>query len=180
VGIVGLATIDICDRQCELVTLDAFHEGQGVGSLLLNAVTEEARRHECRRLWLITTNDNLGALRFYQRRGLRLVAVHRGAVDEARSLKPSIALVEIELGYRLARGHWGEGFANEAEAAWLAVAFGHLQLERIVAVARAQHVASQRVMKKIGMTYEGTQGSDVVYAATRGGRKEPTAKRRTP
>ena len=48
----------------------------------------------CRRLWLITTNDNLDALRFYQRRGLRLAALRPGAVDESRAaLKPSIAEV---------------------------------------------------------------------------------------
>ena len=88
--LVGLATLDIRDRQCELVTLDAFAEGQGVGSALLSAVTDEARRHRCRRLWLITSNDNLRALRFYQRRGLRLAALHRGAIDEARQLKPEI------------------------------------------------------------------------------------------
>jgi GNAT superfamily N-acetyltransferase len=88
--IVGLATFDIRDAQCELVTLDAFLQGRGIGSALLDGVTEVARRQACRRLWLITTNDNLRALRFYQRRGLRLVAVHRGAVDAARLLKPSI------------------------------------------------------------------------------------------
>jgi ribosomal protein S18 acetylase RimI-like enzyme len=76
-----------------LVTLDAFTEGQGIGSALLDAVTDEARRQGCRRLWLITTNDNLHALRFYQRRELRLVSVHRDAVDDARQLKPSIPLV---------------------------------------------------------------------------------------
>ena len=91
--IVGLTTFDIRDEQCELVTLDAFTEGRGIGSALLDAVTEVARRQACRRLWLITTNDNLRALRFYQRREMRLVAVHRGAVDEARQLKPSIAFV---------------------------------------------------------------------------------------
>jgi ribosomal protein S18 acetylase RimI-like enzyme len=89
-GVVGLATYDVRDGECELVTLDAFTQGRGIGSALLDAVAEEARREGCRRLWLITTNDNLRALRFYERRGLRLVAVHRGAVDEARRLKPSI------------------------------------------------------------------------------------------
>ena len=88
--LVGLATCDIRDGQCELVTLDAFAKGQGIGSALLSAVTKEARRHRCRRLWLITSNDNLDALRFYQRRGLRLAALHRGAIDEARRLKPEI------------------------------------------------------------------------------------------
>ena len=45
------------------------------------------------RLWLVTTNDNLDALRFYQRRGLRITAVAAGAVDEARKIKPGIPLL---------------------------------------------------------------------------------------
>ena len=53
---------------------------------------DEARRHGARRLWLVTTNDNTHALRFYQRRGFDLVRLDRGAVDRARVLKPSIPL----------------------------------------------------------------------------------------
>lgn len=79
---VGLATYCIADGQCELVSIDALVPGQGVGTALLVAAKDVALTEGCRRLWLITTNDNLDALRFYQRRGLRLVAVHPGAVDE--------------------------------------------------------------------------------------------------
>ncbi|HEY7042846.1 MAG TPA: GNAT family N-acetyltransferase [Nocardioidaceae bacterium] len=88
---VGLATFDIQDDACEVVTIDAFVGGTGVGSSLLSAVVDEARAHGCRRLWLITTNDNMRALRFYQRRGLRLAALHRDALALSRRLKPSIA-----------------------------------------------------------------------------------------
>jgi GNAT superfamily N-acetyltransferase len=91
--IVGLATYRLDDGDCELVSLDALRRGEGVGSALLARVGEEAARRGHRRLWLITTNDNLDAIRFYQRRGMRLVAVHRGAVDEARRVKPSIPLI---------------------------------------------------------------------------------------
>jgi ribosomal protein S18 acetylase RimI-like enzyme len=91
--IVGLATYDVRDGQCEVLTLNAFTQGRGIGSALLDAVAEEARQRACKRLWLITTNDNMRALRFYQRRGLRLVAVHRGAVDDARRLKPTLPAV---------------------------------------------------------------------------------------
>jgi GNAT superfamily N-acetyltransferase len=91
--IVGLATFRMADGDCELVSLNALRERQGIGSALLRRVGEEAARHGCRRLWLITTNDNLGAIRFYQRCGMRLTAVHRGAVDEARRIKPSIPLI---------------------------------------------------------------------------------------
>ena len=44
----------------------------------------------CNRLWVITTNDNLDALRFYQRRGFRITKVHTDALTERRKLKPEI------------------------------------------------------------------------------------------
>jgi GNAT superfamily N-acetyltransferase len=91
--IVGLATFDVADDQCELVTLDALDRGRGIGSALLETVAQRAAERGCARLWLITSNDNLDATRFYQRRGLRLVAVHRGAIDEARRIKPSIPII---------------------------------------------------------------------------------------
>ncbi len=74
---------------------------------------------------------------------------------------------EIELGYRFVRSRWGQGFATEAAAAWLRVGFEQLELERIVAVARADHLASRRVMEKIGMTIEAFEGLDVVYVIRR-------------
>jgi GNAT superfamily N-acetyltransferase len=93
--IVGLATYDVAGAECELVTLDALVRLEGIGTALLARVSEEAGARGCRRLWLVTTNDNLDAVRFYQRRGMRLVAVHRGAVDEARRLKPSIPAIGL-------------------------------------------------------------------------------------
>jgi GNAT superfamily N-acetyltransferase len=68
--------------------------GQGVGSALLDAARGELRVAGVRRIWLVTTNDNLDALGFFQRRGWRLAAARPGAVDEARrTLKPSIGEV---------------------------------------------------------------------------------------
>ncbi len=86
----GLATYTISRGECVLLTLNAFEPGRGVGAALLAAVTEEARRAGCRRLWLTTSNENARAIGFYEHCGMRLVAVHRGAVDEARRLKPAI------------------------------------------------------------------------------------------
>ncbi len=63
---------------------------------------------------------------------------------------------EIELGYRLAKAYWGRGYATEAARAWLAHGFETLGLKRIVAVTHPEHVASQRVLEKIGMRREGT------------------------
>jgi GNAT superfamily N-acetyltransferase len=91
--LVGLATFALGDAECELVTLNALRQQRGVGSVLLARVAEQAAARGCRRVWLITTNDNVNAIRFYQRRGMRLIAVHRGAVDEARRIKPAIPVI---------------------------------------------------------------------------------------
>ena len=107
---IGLLTFFIEADECEVTSLDSLHEGQGIGSRLIDKVIEEARARNCRRLFLITTNDNLNALGFYQKRGFALVAVHRGAVNESRKRKPTIPLVgmngiplrdEIELEMKL-------------------------------------------------------------------------------
>jgi GNAT superfamily N-acetyltransferase len=108
--IVGLVTYSVQHRECEVVTLNSVSQGMGVGTALLNAVKAVALRTGCSRLWVTTTNDNLRALGFYQRRGYELVAVHRGALERSRRLKPSIPLTsadgipmrdEIELEYRI-------------------------------------------------------------------------------
>jgi GNAT superfamily N-acetyltransferase len=76
-----------------LTSLNAVAAGKGVGSALLAAVENAVRAAGACRLWLITTNDNVDALRFYQRRGFRLTRLHAGAVDEARRLKPTIPAI---------------------------------------------------------------------------------------
>ena len=53
-------------------------------------VAAEARQRRCQEIHLTTTNDNIGALRFYQRRGFRLACVRPGAVDRSRERKPDI------------------------------------------------------------------------------------------
>ncbi|MEY9844668.1 GNAT superfamily N-acetyltransferase [Streptacidiphilus sp. BW17] len=88
--VVGLLTYTLSPGGLEVVTLDAVPPRGGVGSALLDAGVVVARRAGAARLWLVTTNDNLDALRFYQRRGLRIVSVAPGAVDAARLVKPSI------------------------------------------------------------------------------------------
>jgi N-acetylglutamate synthase-like GNAT family acetyltransferase len=93
---VGLATYHIDGKSCELVSLDSLMEGMGIGTALIEAVTAAARRARCERLWLITTNDNLHALRFYQKRGFVLAALHRNAMEQSRRLKPQIPLVGLD------------------------------------------------------------------------------------
>ena len=90
---VGLLTYSLEDENCKIVTITSTKPGIGIGTRLLKAVTQAAQEAGCKRLWLITTNDNLDALSFFQKRGFTLVAIHRGAVDFARQLKPLIPLI---------------------------------------------------------------------------------------
>jgi GNAT superfamily N-acetyltransferase len=90
---VGLITLHYEGNACEVVTLDAFVAREGIGSALLRKAQEEAVARGYNRFWLITTNDNIDALAFYQKCGFRMVAVHPDAVSEARKLKPQIPLM---------------------------------------------------------------------------------------
>jgi GNAT superfamily N-acetyltransferase len=91
--LLGAITYQIEKESCELVSLNSLEPGKGTGIRLIEAVHKAALEAKCKRMWLITTNDNLNALRFYQRRGFRLKAVYPGAVDTARYIKPSILQV---------------------------------------------------------------------------------------
>jgi GNAT superfamily N-acetyltransferase len=106
----GLLNYRIAGGELEVVTLLATPSGHGLGSRLLEAARAKARQHGCSRLWLITTNDNEPAQQFYRSRGMRLVAVHRKALEISRQLKPEIPLIglggrpmedELEFEYRL-------------------------------------------------------------------------------
>jgi ribosomal protein S18 acetylase RimI-like enzyme len=85
---IGLVTYVIVGNSCEIVTLDSLRPSSGIGTALIETVKSKARQAGCNRLWLITTNDNLNGLRFYQKRGFVLVAIHRDAMEATRRLKP--------------------------------------------------------------------------------------------
>jgi ribosomal protein S18 acetylase RimI-like enzyme len=93
---VGLLTYRIDNDECEIVTLDSLEEGVGVGSSLIEAVKSTASSERCRRIWLITTNDNMSVLRFYQKRGFTLAALYPNALEHSRELKPEIPTRGIE------------------------------------------------------------------------------------
>jgi len=88
----GLITYRINGNECEIITMNSLVEGKGVGSALIDAVKKVTTQFKCERLWLITTNDNTKALRFYQKMGFVLVAVYRNALEQSRKLKPEIPL----------------------------------------------------------------------------------------
>ena len=80
-------------REIELLALATDLHGAGIGTELVDAVVDRSRRAGASAVWLVTTNDNLRALRFYQRCGFRLRALHPDAVTRAREqLKPGIPL----------------------------------------------------------------------------------------
>ncbi|SCG38922.1 Acetyltransferase (GNAT) family protein [Micromonospora zamorensis] len=92
-AVAGALTYHADEDGLEVVSLVAAVPAAGSGTALLTAATATVVAMGLTRVWLITSNDNLRALRFYQRRGMRLVGVDRGAVDRARLLKPEIPLV---------------------------------------------------------------------------------------
>lgn len=91
--IVGILHYQIINNVCEIITLASILPGVGIGSRLLDTIEHFARTAHCDTLRLTTTNDNLNALGFYQKRGFRLVALHPEQVNASRHIKPSIPLI---------------------------------------------------------------------------------------
>ena len=92
----GVVTYNIEGSECEITTLNSFDENKGVGTALINATLAAAKEKGCSRLWLITTNDDINAIRFYQLKGFELAAVHINAMDLSRKMKPSIPLLGMD------------------------------------------------------------------------------------
>ncbi|MFC2136569.1 GNAT family N-acetyltransferase [Bacteroidota bacterium] len=106
--IVGLITYNICHDDCEIVTLNCEINNLEIGSELVKKVTNIAKANKCKKVWLVTTNDNTNAIRFYQKRGFEWTGFYKDAVKESRKLKPEIPEIgfdnipvkhEIELEY---------------------------------------------------------------------------------
>jgi len=93
---VGLITYSVENDDCEIVTLDSLVGGKGVGTVLLEKVRMTAKEKNCKRVWLITTNDNLEALRFYQKRGFVLSALYPNALKQSRKIKPEIPEIGLD------------------------------------------------------------------------------------
>lgn len=91
-ALVGIATYAVAGDRAELAALAVAgtHRNRGIGARLLEAAVAAARAAGAAAVWLVTTNDNLDALRLYQRHEFRLVELRAGAVDRSRRLKPHI------------------------------------------------------------------------------------------
>jgi ribosomal protein S18 acetylase RimI-like enzyme len=123
---VGLLTYQLVRSECELAAIASSARQSGIGTALIDALKAHATSERCSRIWLVTTNDNLDALRFYQRRGFVLRALYANALAESRKLKPRISPLgaygiplrdELELELCLPDGGPGYLAANLIESA---------------------------------------------------------------
>jgi RimJ/RimL family protein N-acetyltransferase len=75
---------------------------------------------------------------------------------------------DVEIGWRFAREHWGNGYATEAASAWLGHAFEVLQLPRVISVSDVPNLRSIGVMHRVGMLFDHAaelEAGGVVFAA---------------
>ncbi|KYG39518.1 acetyltransferase [Bacillus gaemokensis] len=91
--IVGIITYELIEDCCEIVSLDSFDEKKGIGTKLVECVIRVAKEKCFEKVWLITTNDNTNALRFYQKKGFVMTNLYMDAVIQARKIKPEIPLL---------------------------------------------------------------------------------------
>nr|WP_240628530.1 GNAT family N-acetyltransferase [Bacillus salacetis] len=94
--IIGLITYVTRGEECEIISLDSIIEGKGIGTALIQKVEAIALEKGCRSVKLVTTNDNLPAIGFYQKRGYHLSNFYRNAVEKARRHKPEIPLISAD------------------------------------------------------------------------------------
>ena len=92
----GLIIFNIDQKDCQIIILNSFAEGVGVGTSLVETVIDIARKQMCDRVWLITTNDNIHAFRWWQRRGFEICAVYCNVVNDSRKKKPEIPIIGID------------------------------------------------------------------------------------
>ncbi len=91
--VVGLVTYTVHGNAMEVVSLNSTKPHQGIGSKLLEAAEARAQATKLTKMVVTTTNDNLDAMRFYQKHGYRFAKVIRGSVDTARTIKPSVPMI---------------------------------------------------------------------------------------
>ncbi len=78
----------------------------------------------------------------------------RDSVCRVRRSEHSPFRDALEIGWRLAREAWGQGFATEAARAAVAFGFHELELPEIVSFTVPENVRSRRVMERLGMTHD--------------------------
>ena len=91
--IIGLVTYTFFGDICEITSIDSKKENIGLGSALLKEVEKVAKDNNCKKMRLITTNDNMRALQFYQKRGYCLTKLYPNAMEEVRKAKTNVPVL---------------------------------------------------------------------------------------
>lgn len=91
--VIGLGTYKFYGDVCEIVTFDSKRENIGIGTAILKLIEQVAIENNCTKMRLITTNDNLRALQFYQKRGYSLTKIYPNEMDEVRKVKPNVPII---------------------------------------------------------------------------------------
>lgn len=90
--IAGFLFYEIRNQDCEIIVFEVFDKFKGTGTILLDKLKDIARHKKCSRIYLMTTNDNLDALRFYQKRNFHICGIHIDSVRISRKIKPTIGM----------------------------------------------------------------------------------------
>ena len=89
----GLITYTTTGLEIEITGLVSLKEKIGIGSALVKGVVELAEKQKVEKVCLVTTNDNLNGIGFWQKKGFKLVKVYPNAMEYVRKLKPSVPLI---------------------------------------------------------------------------------------
>ncbi|MFO1259104.1 MAG: GNAT family N-acetyltransferase [Gammaproteobacteria bacterium] len=89
---IGVLSYEIRKEICEIIVFEVFDKFQGIGTQMLDSLKEIVKKEGCKQIYLMTTNDNLDALRFYQKRGFIISGIHIDSVKKSREIKPTIGL----------------------------------------------------------------------------------------
>ncbi|QQO10463.1 GNAT family N-acetyltransferase [Breznakiella homolactica] len=81
-------------KDCEIVLLETFIHNRGIGTQIIERIKKIAKSSKCKRVWLITTNANIHALGFYQKRGFHISNIYKNAMENSRRIKPEIPEME--------------------------------------------------------------------------------------
>jgi len=89
----GFITYTVTGPEVEITGMVSLKENSGIGSALVKAVIEMAKKHKLKKVCLVTTNDNLNGIGFWQKRGFKLVKVYPGSMEFVRKIKPAVPLI---------------------------------------------------------------------------------------
>jgi len=91
--LLGYCYYRFVNSECEIMAIESMQQNIGIGTALIKRVEELVYSKNCTRIYLTTTNDNINALRFYQRYGFVMCAIRLNELDYSRKIIPAIPLI---------------------------------------------------------------------------------------